>query len=252
MTKSKKSLNFQSVKSTSYSNQEALFDGENGLPKYNLSIVKAFYDFFIQDGSKQGKIESILDFGAGGGHLADIFKTKHDVKPTCVEIDPELCRVLAKKNYQVLIDLQNLNHPLFMIYSSNVLEHIENDSETLKEIYTKLEKNGKLALYVPAGMFLFSDLDVKAGHFRRYGKKELIKKVRDSGFTVEKCFYNDFLGVPASLVLKVFGYRNKLNIGDGKSLVFYDQIIYPVSQVLDRLGMKYIIGKNLYIFAVKK
>jgi hypothetical protein len=53
-------------------------------------------------------------------------------------------------------------------------------------------------------------------------------------------------------VLKVFGYRNKLNLGTGESLIVYDRVIYPVSQALDKLGMKYIIGKNLYIFAVKK
>jgi predicted SAM-dependent methyltransferase len=59
-----------------------------------------------------------------------------------------------------------------MIYSSNVLEHIEDDSRALNEMFAKLQINGKLAIYVPAFMFLFSDLDIKAGHFRRYSKKE--------------------------------------------------------------------------------
>jgi SAM-dependent methyltransferase len=252
MKKTKRYVNLQSMESKNYANRDALFDGENGLPKYNTSIVKSFHDFFMEGDKQKNKAETILDFGAGGGHLADIFENKYGVKPTCIEIDPDLVAVLAKKNYQVLPDLQNLNQPISMIYSSNVLEHIENDSETLNEIYSKLEKNGKFALYVPALMFLFSDLDVKAGHFRRYGKRELINKVRDSGFIVEKCFYNDSLGVPASLVLKVFGYRNKFSIGSGKSLVFYDSVIYPVSQLIDKIGMKYFLGKNLYIFAVKK
>ena len=206
----------------------------------------------MKDSNQEASSQSILDFGAGGGHLADVFKSKFNLKPICLEIDPELFKVLGDKNYQVLSNLQELDSSPSMIYSSNVLEHIERDSETLVEMYSKLKKNGKLAIYVPAVMFLFSDLDIKAGHFRRYSKRELIKKVRDAGFTVEKCFYNDSLGVPASLVLKVFGYRNKLNLGTGKSLIVYDQVIYPVSQALDKLGMKYMIGKNLYIFAVKR
>lgn len=254
MKKFQKNMLRQTGQSQSYANRDALFDSEKGLPKYNASIVKSFHDFFVSpsDCLEFIKPQTTLDFGAGTGQLADIFKSRYGITPICVEIDPELFQVLLGKRFECLQSLKNLEFPVSMIYSSNVLEHIEDDSSALNEMFAKLQKNGKLAIYVPAFMFLFSDLDVKAGHFRRYSKKELISKVSDAGFTVESCFYNDSLGVLASLVLKLFGYRNKINLGSGNSLVFYDRVIYPISQFLDKIGMNSIIGKNLYIFAIKK
>lgn len=254
MVKFEKNMQLQTAGSQNYANREALFDGEKGLPKYNQSIVKTFYDFLLKSSEelKSDYPQTILDFGAGGGHLADIFRSRYQISPICLEIDPELRKVLLNKNYTTLNSLKDIDTPIKMIYSSNVLEHIEDDSSTLNEIYAKLQPGGILAVYVPALMFLFSELDTKAGHFRRYSKKNLITKVENAGFKVEKCIYNDSIGVLASLVLKVFGYRNKLNLGAGKSLVIYDRVIYPVSQLFDKMGSKKILGKNLYILATKK
>ena len=245
---------FQNSKKHIYSNHQGLFDGESGLLNYNESIVTTFHTFMAADtnGADSLKNESIIDFGAGAGHLADIFLSKFSIKPICVELDPTLLELLLSKKYLAVKNLKDIDQAAAVIYSSNVLEHIEDDSKALNDIASNLQKGGKLLVYVPALMFLFSDLDFKAGHFRRYGKKELIQKITDAGFRVEKCFYNDSLGVPASLALKMLGYRNKLNLGTGKSLVFYDTKVYPVSQLLDRIGMKYVMGKNLYLFAIKK
>ena len=237
-----------------YANRDALFDGEKGLPKYNSSIVKTFVDFLLKSNqnSKFDHSQTILDFGAGGGHLADIFRSKYSLEPICLEIDPKLRKVLLDKKYVTLKSLNDIGSPITMIYSSNVIEHIEDDSRALNEICAKLKPGGKIAIYVPALKFLFSELDTKAGHYRRYSRKELIIKVENAGFNVEKCIYNDSIGVPASLFLKVFGYRNELNIGGGKSLIFYDRVVYPVSQLLDKMGLRHILGKNLYILATKK
>ena len=121
----------------------------------------------------------------------------------------------------------------------------------LKSIKRVLETNGRLAIYVPALPMLFSDLDRKVGHFRRYKKKELISKVRQAGFQVEKCFYSDSIGVLASLMLIILGFRNKAGLGSKKSMMFYDRTIYPISKTLDRFIFKKIIGKNLFLFAIK-
>lgn len=250
----RKNRRLQTTSSPNYANRDALFDGEKGLPKYNASIVKIFVDFLLKSNQnfKSDDSQIILDFGAGGGHLADIFRSSYSIEPICLEIDPELRKVLLDKKYITLKSLNDIGTPITMIYSSNVLEHIEDDSGALNEICTKLQQGGKLAIYVPALMFLFSELDIKAGHFRRYSKKDLTTKVENAGFKVEKCIFNDSIGVLASIFLKVFGYRNKLNLGGGKSLIFYDQVVYPVSQLIDKMGFRHILGKNLYILATKK
>jgi hypothetical protein len=95
-------------------------------------------------------------------------------------------------------------------------------------------------------------MDEQIGHVRRYSKVELIAKVRSAGFQITRVQYDDFLGLFASLVVKIVGYQNKVNLGHAKSLIFYDRCIYPVSRTLDRLGLKHLIGKNLLVIAEKK
>ena len=75
--------------------------------------------------------------------------------------------------------------------------------------------------------------------------------MREAGFRVEQCFYSDSIGVLASFALIVLGFRNKSGLGSKKSMIFYDRAIYPISKTLDRFMFKYVIGKNLFLFAVK-
>ena len=115
-----------------------------------------------------------------------------------------------------------------------------------------MQVGGKLAIYVPALPFLFSDMDAQVGHYRRYKKKELIVKVQESGFVVEKCYWNDCIGVAAWFSLKILGYKGKTGIGSKKSLEIYDKFVYPISKILDRFFFKNVIGKNLFLFATAK
>jgi len=138
------------------------------------------------------------------------------------------------------------------VYTSNVLEHIEDDRKSLRDIRAIMQVGRKLAIYVPALPFLFSDMDAQVGHYRRYKRKELIEKVQESGFTVEKCYWNDCIGVAAWFSLKILGYKGKVGIGSKKSLVIYDKFVYPISKILDKLFFKKIIGKNLFLFAKAK
>jgi hypothetical protein len=112
-----------------------------------------------------------------------------------------------------------------------------------------MQPGGKIGIYVPALPILFSDLDRNVGHFRRYRKKELIHKVRSAGYEIQSCYFNDSVGVLASLALKVLGYKNKSGLGSKESLFFYDRFVYPISKILDRIFLRYVIGKNLFLFA---
>lgn len=245
--------NSQSKSSISYKNADALSDGEKYLPGYNKSVVTEIAKFFKIQPQKENSVKqckSILDFGAGSGSLAEIFRNSYNTVPTCIEIDPDLRAILLERNF---ICYSQLTKKKFeYIYSSNVLEHIEDDVTTIRMLRNVIVPGGKIAIYVPALPFLFSNLDRKAGHFRRYKRHELMLKFQENGFIIDKCFYNDILGVPASFVLKFLGYRNHFGLGSGRSLIFYDNYIYPISRFLDQLFFRNIIGKNLYLFAHRK
>jgi hypothetical protein len=173
----------------------------------------------------------------------------HGLKPICVEIDQKLIEILKSKGFQTYSDISLTPSLVNSVYTSNVLEHIDNDVDALVSIKKKMLPGALLVIYVPALPFLFSEMDAKVGHYRRYTKKELLGKVSQAGFSTKDCYYNDCLGVLAWGSLKIFGYKGKSGIGSRKSLIIYDRVIYPISMILDFLFMKRLIGKNLILIA---
>jgi SAM-dependent methyltransferase len=68
----------------------------------------------------------------------------------------------------------------------NVLEHIEDDSLGLANIYSVLDRGGRALVLVPEGQSVFGTIDVALGHLRRYSEAELRKKMESAGFQVER------------------------------------------------------------------
>ncbi len=89
----------------------------------------------------------------------------------------------------------NLRNLFDSVIASEVIEHIEDDLKSLKTIFTVLKPNGVLVLTVPAFNLLYSPLDKKIGHFRRYSKKSIRAVIEDAGFKVEKIRYWNLLGL---------------------------------------------------------
>ena len=85
----------------------------------------------------------------------------------------------------------------------NVLEHIEDDAFAVRECRRILRPGGHLLILVPALSFLYSKLDALAGHYRRYGSKELTVRIIDAGFRLEKQCYFDTLGIVPWWVLNI-------------------------------------------------
>ncbi len=90
----------------------------------------------------------------------------------------------------------------------DVIEHLENDAAALAQINVLLKDDGVLILSVPAHPDLYGPKDVELGHFRRYSKKDLLKKMRDSGFDVLTVRYWNFSGAVVTwLMKKIFNKR---------------------------------------------
>ena len=234
-----------------YSAIHNLNDAEIGLQSYNLDVIKKIAkDFGIKKFDKT-KVK-IVEFGAGIGALADIWRTEFGISPTCIEIDPNLAKLLQSKGFEVYNLISKVNEPIKYLYTSNVLEHIEDDLSALITIRQKMQLGSLLIIYVPALPILYSSHDKSIGHYRRYRKKELMEKVESAGFVVKKMYWNDSLGILAALAVKVFGWKSTVGLGSKKSFVVYDKYVYPISKILDKLFFKKIIGKNLFLFAKAK
>lgn len=191
----------------------------------------------------------IVDFGAGNGLFAhSVAAAGHKV--ICVEIDPALSADLTYRGMTVINDLEKIkDSSIDYIYSLNVLEHIKDDTGVIALWHRKLRFGGKLMVYVPACQLLFTSMDRKVGHFRRYNIKELTGKLSEYKFEIMISRHVDSVGFLATLIYKW------INPSDGSlnpdMVRFYDRWIFPFSSLIDPL-LNSFMGKNLYVVAKKK
>jgi hypothetical protein len=252
MSRMKKRIQFDLDKMPSYySGTQELLDNEEGLEGYNRDIVKKIFRGLKIESSIHDSNFLLADFGAGTGSMAEIFSNHFELKPLCIEIDSILSANIREKGFECQSQLSHLPRKLSHLYSINVIEHIENDIQILAEMKDQLNDGGRIAIYVPAIPILYSDLDRNVGHYRRYTKRDLVKKLEKVGFVIDSCTYNDCIGIIANLAVRLFGYKNKMGLGSRTSLELYDRFVYPISKFLDALLFKFLIGKNLLVFAHK-
>lgn len=66
----------------------------------------------------------------------------------------------------------------------DVIEHIEQDLEFLKQVHNFMQPGGILFATVPSYQLLWSLEDEAAGHFRRYSNQEICETLRAAGFSI--------------------------------------------------------------------
>lgn len=192
-----------------------------------------------------GGAASAVDFGAGTGSLS-VQVRERGLRITCIELDPTLRGRLAALGFQVHADLGELpDASLDFVYSLNVLEHIEDDGRALQSIRAKLKPGGRCFVYVPAFQVLYSSMDRKIGHFRRYRRRGLTALARGCDFEVERAEYADSMGFFVTLLYRLIGSRR----GDVSrtTVKVYDRFVFPLSRFFDRLGCRLFFGKNLMV-----
>jgi SAM-dependent methyltransferase len=154
----------------------------------------------------------VLEIGSGIGtyaekiirdksHLSHVMLT--DIAPSYIEALTKRFSFTSNNNVSVskldlnrTEDYEKIGYEKFdSILSLNVLEHVENDEFALQQLYRMLKEDGTMVLLVPCHKFLYNVLDKKAGHFRRYTRKELEYKVSKTPFTIQRIFYFNMLGI---------------------------------------------------------
>jgi SAM-dependent methyltransferase len=239
------SSGLQSESKAAYGGTDELFAVERGLPRYTADIVGKM-------ASRLGKADRVLEFGAGIGTLAMEWKRRTGTTPECVELDPDQRKLIQARGLVCYRSIDELSTMYDGIYASNVLEHVIDDVGALKELRSALRQDGMIAIFVPAFMCLYSDADRAVGHYRRYRRKELRDKVEAAGYSITDCCYVDSLGFFAWLSTRIFGYRTRTGLGNDRSLILYDKWLYPLSRLLDRLGLRHLFGKNLLLVARRR
>jgi len=106
-----------------------------------------------------------------------------------------------------------------LIIAMDILEHLDDDANGIKEFYRVLNGEGILILTVPAFNYLWGIQDDVTGHKRRYSRKEIMNKLREAGFQIIKAsYFNFFLFFPILFgrrIIRILGFKveseNKIN-----------------------------------------
>ncbi len=166
---------------------------------------------FIAKILKKNKIKSLLDLGCGTGKLTiTLAKMGFDVHG--IDISPRLIKVAKKTAKKEKLNINfvvgdirrlNLKKKFDCIVLSEVLEHIKDDASLLKSTKKLLKKNGKLFVSVPAFQLLWNQRDKTLGHYRRYNKNSLSKKLKKAGYKVMMIKWYKLIMLPGALLTKL-------------------------------------------------
>jgi SAM-dependent methyltransferase len=139
---------------------------------------------------------NVLEIGAGMGNLTRQLLPGRK-RYVATDIDREhLERLSNRLSHRPHLEITELNaaipenHGPFhgqmdTVICLNVLEHIEDDLEALRNIRSMLQDGGRAVILVPSGQSIFNSLDEELGHFRRYSENQLRERMTAAGFDVE-------------------------------------------------------------------
>ncbi|HMD55458.1 MAG TPA: class I SAM-dependent methyltransferase [Phycisphaerae bacterium] len=223
------------------------FTAMNEAKNYRQAILQDFTEHLRGD---------ILEVGAGIGQITkELRRNSAITKLVSIEPDPRLS-VRLRETFpdqtiiQGTIDDLKGNESWDAILSINVLEHIAEDERELA-IYRQLlvHEKGVLCLFVPARPEIYAPLDRDFGHFRRYTKPELRRKLEQAGFKILRMRYYNFVGYFAwwlnFCVFKKKGF-------DPQAVRFFDRVIFPVVRGLESYACPPPIGQSLLATACAK
>jgi glycosyltransferase involved in cell wall biosynthesis len=194
----------------------------------------------------------VLEIGAGIGNITtwllprDLYLAS-DINPHYLDYLRNMA--LGKPYLQVdRIDLEDARcfepwqGKFDTVVCLNVLEHVRDPMESLRNIRSALQPGGRLVLYVPQGQHLYSSLDEVLGHRCRYDREMLGRELTDAGFEVNLFREFNHFAVPGWYVN---GKILKKRTFSRSQLKVFNMMV-PVLRRLDSL----VPGRGLGIIAV--
>lgn len=212
------------------------------------------YRAWIVDLARPHLRTPILEIGAGHGTFTESlarFGPIHALEPG---VRP--ARILRERFIdhpdvsvqQGTVDDVSVREPFGSAIMVNVLEHIEDDADALRQIRGRLDDTGTLILWVPAFMLLFSEFDTKLGHHRRYRRPQLVDLVTNAGYDVIDARYVNLPGWFSWFVItRVLGQEPTA----GPLVRLFDKIVVPVVRRLETLVDGVPFGQSIFLVARK-
>jgi SAM-dependent methyltransferase len=194
----------------------------------------------------------VLEVGAGTGDTSPYLFTTASSSWTSLEPDPRLYAAALKKKagggFQFPLELKNTSLEQLpgearfdTILYIDVLEHIDNDREEVRQAIRHLAPGGTLIVLSPAWQSLYSPFDKAIGHCRRYTKITLRKLFEQTPVREKELYYLETAGMLLLLLNKYLFRRSYPQRGH---LRVWQQFFIPVSKLIDKL-LFYRLGKSI-------
>ena len=141
-----------------------------------------------------------------------------------------------------------------LILALDVIEHIEEDVESLRVLCDALKPHGKIILTVPANPFLWSKHDDVNQHKRRYTLSELRTKMASASLKIEKITYYNALLFPLIFIMRTLQKMLKLDTESdlkipsplvNNALKF----VFHAERLLLRCGVRFSFGVSIIAVA---
>lgn len=173
-----------------------------------LNIIKAYIERALRGWKQQaagGKKPRILNVGCGTGGTIDMLESFGQTDN--VDISSEAITFMRQRGYKRLTKVDGIELPFKaksydLVGAFDVLEHIEDHVDALKEWKRVLKDDGAIVITVPAYQWLWSGHDVSLHHKRRYTAAHLAAAAKQAGLKVERKSYAIVFSLPM-----VVGFR---------------------------------------------
>ncbi len=233
---------------------------EKGLPEALCDIEQTMPGFarWLYGTVRRYLGERVLDAGAGLGTYTDLL-LRDGKRVTSIEYDPQFVESLRQRfagdgrvtvlqgdlaDPQVFAGIPTVDSALCL----NVLEHVEDDVQAMRNLYKKVRVGGTLAALVPAYPRLFNKMDVAVGHHRRYRRDEFEERLETAGWTIERVFRFNAFGIPGWFVAGSILKRST----PGRDLTRLFDTLVPAFSLLERNLIRGVVGLSIVAVCRRK
>lgn len=177
----------------------------------------------------------VLEVGCGVGSFTKLiddhgnFDSLYSIDISQPAIDFIKTKKFKNKIKIECIDLINAEGSYDFILCMNVMEHVEDDKNFFRKLTGLLKKDGVLFLLVPSHMFLYSNFDKAAGHFKRYAKKDMNSAELPSGIKLIDQYYFNMIGALGYWAVYKALKSGSINDTEGE-IGLFDKYIVPFSK----------------------
>jgi SAM-dependent methyltransferase len=186
------------------------------------AILETFLEKIHQTLSAQNSELRILDVGCGTGANLEMLARFGRSEGVDVSDDAlAYCRAKGLKVHKGLAEKLPFEDESFdLVTALDVVEHLDDDVAGLREMNRVMKNTGRALIFVPAFMWLWGVQDDVSNHRIRYTKKQIVERLENAGFEIERATYANwtfFVPILAGRTLmKLTGIRpeseNNVNI----------------------------------------